>query len=196
MFRIFHHHSELDLGRETYGFAVEFTESGCERGGERARERWYWGGEKTRARGGRGCREGQRERGAERYHDEGTQVPVLSKIPAYPEGRLRLGAPISFPVLRPGRRQERCARDPAGGGDHGYDHDRGPWFTRVSQPVSQCSVYDRRQDRAAHTPLAFLRLLWLFYEVSVQGQANEKKRRKTQAALSIGRTVWRFGVHN
>lgn len=29
----------------------------------------------------------QREHGAERYHDEGTQVPVLSKIPAYPEGR-------------------------------------------------------------------------------------------------------------
>lgn len=29
----FHHHSELDLGRETCGFAVEFQESGCGREG-------------------------------------------------------------------------------------------------------------------------------------------------------------------
>lgn len=46
------------------------------------------GGCEEEARGGPGCREGDGERGAERYHDEGTQVPVLSRIPAYPEGRL------------------------------------------------------------------------------------------------------------
>lgn len=52
----------------------------------------------------------------------------------------------------------------------------------------------RQPGRAARTPLAFLRLLRLFYEVSVQGQANEKKR--ANAGSTFDRTVWRFGVHN
>lgn len=44
------------------------------------------------------------------------------------------------------------------------------------ESASQCSVPGRGRDRATRMPLAFLRLLGLFYEVSVQGHVNEKKR--------------------
>lgn len=60
-----------------------------ERGGGRERESHDIGVTgREGVTGGGVSGEGGSERGAERYHDEGTQVPVLSQIPTYPEGGL------------------------------------------------------------------------------------------------------------